>query len=188
MLTVQLILGLGASLLPFGLDLTPETAFQQSRGRQSAFRLATTGAVAGPHPIQDQDGPSATLEGEVFQLAPAKSITVDLKTQTLTAMENGVPVMTMNCSTGRKNGTPPGDWPVKQKLRWNVALPEYNSVPIPYSLRLDIVYKGKRYRIAIHAHNHVPRYPASHGCIRLRYPDAIKLFNWAEIGVIVNIR
>ncbi|MFN8138748.1 MAG: L,D-transpeptidase [Fimbriimonadales bacterium] len=131
---------------------------------------------------------AASLEGEVFEPEPAKSITIDLKTQTLTAMENGVPVLTFHCSTGRNNGTPAGDWPVRQKLRWNVALPEYNSVPIPYSLRLGIVYKGVRYRIAIHAHNSVPRYPASHGCIRLRYPDARKLFDWAEVGIMVNIR
>lgn len=131
---------------------------------------------------------AANLEGEVIEVEPAKSISIDLKSQTLTAMENGVPVLKFHCSTGRNNGTPPGDWPVKQKLRWNVALPEYHSVPIPYSLRLDIVYRGERYRIAIHAHNSVPNYPASHGCIRLRYPDAKKLFDWAEVGIVVNIK
>ncbi len=144
--------------------------------------------VAIPGWMLDDQTPNAQISGQVVERAPAKSIIIDLKSQKLSALENGETVMEFHCSTGRNNGTPPGDWPVKQKLRWNVALPEYHSVPIPYSLRLDIVYRGQRYRIAIHAHDSVPNYPASHGCIRLRYPDAKKLFDWAEVGIVVNIR
>lgn len=122
------------------------------------------------------------------ELSPLKRIEIDLKSQTLSAFEDDQKIYEFLCSTGKNNGTPRGDWPVRQKLRYNRALPEYGSVPIPFSLRLDIVVNGRRKRIAIHAHKSVPRYPASHGCIRLKYPDAEKLFRWADVGIIVAIR
>jgi len=115
-------------------------------------------------------------------------ILVDLKKQRVRAFEDGAQVYDFHCSTGRNNATPAGDWSIRQKARYNRALPKYGSVPIPYSLRLDIVKDGKRHLIAIHAFGSVPRYPASHGCIRLRYSDARKLFQWAKVGIPVLIR
>jgi lipoprotein-anchoring transpeptidase ErfK/SrfK len=117
----------------------------------------------------------------------ARTIRVDLKTQTLTAMENGEVVLTMRCCTGKNNATPKGTFPIRQKLRHNRALAKYGGAPIPYSLRLDIVRKGRRVPIAIHAYKSVPKVPSSHGCIRLTYEDAPKLFAWAEVGVPVTI-
>lgn len=118
----------------------------------------------------------------------AKAIRIDLKTQTLTALEGDQPVYVFNCSTGRNNATPRGEFPIRQKLRHNRALPKYGGASIPWSLRLDIVKKGRRVPIAIHAYKHVPRYPASHGCIRLKPADAERLFPWAEVGVRVSIQ
>jgi lipoprotein-anchoring transpeptidase ErfK/SrfK len=118
----------------------------------------------------------------------AKAIVIELATQTLIAYEGSEEKYRFRCSTGKNNGTPRGEWPIRQKLRYNRALPEYGSVPIPFSLRLDIVRSGRRYRIAIHAHKSVPSYPASHGCIRLSHADAETLFGWADVGVVVTIR
>ena len=117
-----------------------------------------------------------------------KEIVIELKSQTLTAFDDGNVVYKFRCSTGRNNATPPGEWPIRQKLRYNKALPEFGSVPIPFSLRLDIIVRGRRHLIAIHAHRSVPSYPASHGCVRLKYPDAERLFGWAEVGIVVSIR
>ena len=116
-----------------------------------------------------------------------KAISVELKTQTLTATENGKKIFTFECSTGKNNGTPAGIWPIKEKVRYNISLPEYGSVPIPFSLRLNIDYKGNHPRIAIHAHQNVPRVPASHGCIRVKPKDAEALFAWACVGTLVTI-
>jgi lipoprotein-anchoring transpeptidase ErfK/SrfK len=137
-----------------------------------------------------------TLFAALFLLIPISNantnlqqkITVNLSNQTLTAFENGQTIFQFPCSTGKNNGTPRGNWPIKEKVRHNKSLPEYGSVPIPFSLRLNILHKGKKPRIAIHAHKSVPRYPASHGCIRLKYPDAEKLYTWAKIGTIVEIQ
>ncbi|MBL1150447.1 MAG: L,D-transpeptidase [Armatimonadetes bacterium] len=116
-----------------------------------------------------------------------KRIEVDIEAQMLRAFEGETLKFEFQCSTGRNNATPVGEWPIRQKRRYNRALPEYGSVPIPWSLCLDIVVNGRRKRIAIHAHKSVPRYPASHGCIRLKYSDAPKLFEWAEVGLVVKI-
>lgn len=117
----------------------------------------------------------------------AMRIVVDLKKQRVIALEGEKQIYNFHCSTGRNDRTPAGDFSVRQKARYNKALPKYGSVPIPYSLRLDIVKNGKRHLIAIHAFKSVPRYPASHGCIRLKYGDAKKLFEWAEVGIPVII-
>lgn len=145
----------------------------------------TTG---GWSPIPDLSTPEAQEAIANAGEMPEPRIVVDLKTQTLQALMGEEKIYGFNCSTGRNNATPRGSFSVRQKLRFNRALPEYGSVPIPYSLRLDIVVNGRRHLIAIHAHNSVPRYPASHGCIRLRHPDARKLFEWAEVGVPVSIK
>jgi lipoprotein-anchoring transpeptidase ErfK/SrfK len=139
-----------------------------------------------PPPISGRGDAPSYHEGGAPQ--GEKSIVIDLATQTLTAYEFGAEVHRFKCSTGRNNATPKGEWPIRQKLRYNTALPEFGSVPIPFSLRLDIVKNGRRRRIAIHAHKNVPDYPASHGCIRLRYPDAETLFGWASVGIVVSIR
>lgn len=111
-----------------------------------------------------------------------RRIEIDTKTQTLVAMAGATPVFRFRCSTGRGNGTPKGKFPIRQKLRFNRALPKFGGTPIPFSLRLDVVKGGRRRLIAIHAHPSVPSYPASHGCVRLKYSDAAKLFEWAAVG------
>jgi len=117
-----------------------------------------------------------------------KQIVVDIETQRLTAFEAGKPVLTFNCSTGRKGwSTPKGEFPVRQKAKFNKALDKFGGSLIPYTLRLDVVMRGKRQHIGIHAYKSVPRRPASHGCIRLRLKDAQKLFDWADVGTPVKI-
>lgn len=120
---------------------------------------------------------------------PIKSIVVCRRTQTLVALENGVKRFSAICSTGRAGReTPPGMWRIREKRRFNRALPEYGGAPIPYTLRLDVVVGGRRRLIAIHSHPSVPRRPASNGCVRLKMADARRLFAWAKVGVVVTIR
>lgn len=156
--------------------------------------------VVVPPPLPDELGPAfpppLSLDQPPIVIqqesvgGSGKRIVVDLASQTLTAYEGDAVIMSIPCSTGRKGmSTPRGNWPIKQKLRMNRALPEYGSAPIPYSLRLDIrTASGARPRIAIHQYKSVPRYPASHGCIRVRPGDASRLFEWAEVGVVVTVQ
>lgn len=119
---------------------------------------------------------------------PERVIVVVLQTQRAYALRDGLVVHEAHCCTGRPaRPTPEGTWPVREKRRYNRALPEYGGAPIPYSLRLDVVRNGRRPRIAIHAYHSVPARPSSNGCIRLRRPDAQVFFEFAEVGTPVIV-
>ncbi|WP_343052278.1 L,D-transpeptidase family protein [Sphingobium fontiphilum] len=83
-------------------------------------------------------------------------------------------------STGTKgHSTPTGDFPILQKRvkhRSNI----YSNAPMPFMQRLT--WGG----IALHA-GHNPGYPASHGCIRLPYAFAQKLFGLTQLGTLVTV-
>jgi lipoprotein-anchoring transpeptidase ErfK/SrfK len=40
---------------------------------------------------------------------------------------------------------------------------------------------------ATHGYPSVPVYPASHGCLRVPIPDALRLFRWIRIGTPVDV-
>lgn len=155
-----------------------------------AIAILAAGAITSevPSPTKPWWKDPHPMKAAVKTALPEKSILIDIKTQKLTALEFGEPVFSLRCCTGKNNATPRGQFPVRQKLRYNRALPKYGGAPIPFSLRLDIVKGGRRVPIAIHAYKSVPRVPSSHGCIRLTHTDAEKLFGWAEVGLPVLIR
>jgi lipoprotein-anchoring transpeptidase ErfK/SrfK len=83
-------------------------------------------------------------------------------------------------STGMKgHATPMGVFSViqKQKLHHSNI---YSGAPMPYMQR--ITWSG----IAIHA-GVLPGYPASHGCIRMPMPFAMKMWNWTKMGARVVV-
>ena len=41
--------------------------------------------------------------------------------------------------------------------------------------------------IAMHEYPYVPRYPASHGCVRLPVDEAERVFEFAELGTLVRM-
>lgn len=83
-------------------------------------------------------------------------------------------------STGRQgHGTPKGAFPILQKRQWHRSN-IYSNAPMPFMQRLT--WTG----IALHA-GHNPGYPASHGCIRLPYAFAQKLFALTQIGTLVEV-
>lgn len=75
--------------------------------------------------------------------------------------------------------TPTGDYPILQKNQWHRSN-IYSNAPMPFMQRLT--WDG----IALHA-GHNPGYPASHGCIRLPYAFAQKLFGITRLGTLVNV-
>lgn len=83
-------------------------------------------------------------------------------------------------STGMKgHSTPTGEFPVLQKREWHRSN-IYSNAPMPFMQRLS--WDG----IALHA-GHNPGYPASHGCIRLPYAFARKLFGMTQVGTLVSV-
>jgi hypothetical protein len=83
-------------------------------------------------------------------------------------------------STGmRGHPTPMGVFSVIQKQKYHRSN-IYSGAPMPYMQR--ITWSG----IALHA-GVLPGYPASHGCIRMPMPFAIKMWNWTRMGARVIV-
>jgi lipoprotein-anchoring transpeptidase ErfK/SrfK len=115
----------------------------------------------------------------MFQPAVASAASVvakvNLSTQTMTVMHNGVVKYQWKVSTARSGKvTPTGTWRAKW-LSKNHRSSRYNNAPMPYS----IFYNG---HYAVHGTNQVSRLgrPASSGCIRLHPSNAAVLYGLAQ--------
>jgi hypothetical protein len=83
-------------------------------------------------------------------------------------------------STGMQgHPTPMGVFSVIQKHKFHHSN-IYSGAPMPYMQR--ITWSG----VAIHA-GVLPGYPASHGCIRMPMPFAVKMWNWTRVGARVVV-
>jgi hypothetical protein len=111
--------------------------------------------------------------------ADRTSIEVDLSAQTATLIRDDTTVQTAPISSGKKKfRTPTGEYVVTNKHRhWKSTL---YGASMPYYLRLSCRDFG------LHA-GHLPGYPASHGCIRLRQKDAAEFFKRVPVGAKVVI-
>jgi len=93
---------------------------------------------------------------------------------------NGVIIGASTVSTGKKgHETPTGVFTILQKNEDHYSN-LYNNAPMPYMQRLT--WSG----VAIHA-GKLPGYPASHGCVRMPYDFAQKLFAETKTGLTVVV-
>lgn len=115
-------------------------------------------------------------------IAPAGPmlLTINLATQRLYTYRNGIRIGASTISSGKKGKrTPTGIFQILQKNRDHRSN-LYDDAPMPFMQRLT--WDG----IALHAGN-LPGYPASHGCIRLPYAFAEKLFEASPMGMTVIV-
>ena len=99
----------------------------------------------------------------------AVKLVVSISDQRLVVYKGSQVIGTSKVSTGKAgHATPTGVFSVLQKRRRHYSN-LYHGAPMPFMQRLT--WSG----IALHA-GRVPGYPASHGCIRLPYSFAPKLF------------
>jgi L,D-transpeptidase-like protein len=118
----------------------------------------------------------------VPQVSPRGPIVmvVSLPEQLAYVYRNGVIIGASTISTGKKgHRTPTGVFTILQKKEDHYSN-LYNAAPMPYMQRLT--WDG----IAIHA-GRLPGYPASHGCVRLPYEFARKLFAETKTGLTVVV-
>lgn len=110
----------------------------------------------------------------------ALRIVISLPRQRLWVFEGDELVASSRVSTGKPgHRTPVGTFRILQKQvhhHSNI----YDNAPMPYMQRLT------NYGIALHA-GHVPGYPASHGCIRMPWSFAKKLYKLTDKGTRVII-
>ena len=129
----------------------------------------TAGLIASP-PAAAQGASSILTKPD-----PLKII-VSLDKQHMYVYRGTEQVFTSRVSTGKRGySTPAGIYSILEKRRWHRSN-IYNNAPMPFMQRLT--WSG----IALHASGHVPRYPASHGCIRLPRSSASTLFKKTDVG------
>jgi lipoprotein-anchoring transpeptidase ErfK/SrfK len=107
-------------------------------------------------------------------------IVVSIDNQTVTLFSNGVRVAQGPVSTGvASHPTPLGVFSIIEKDRYHHSN-LYSAAPMPYMQR--ITWSG----VALHE-GLLPGYPASHGCIRMSYDFARKLWPITKLGVRVVV-
>ena len=106
-------------------------------------------------------------------------VEISLAKQNATVIKDGVTIFTTQVSTGRQGfSTPVGHYVVTDKDRDHIST--IYKVAMPYFMRLNCRDFGMHAGV-------VPRYPASHGCIRLPGDAAKKLFAEIPVGTVVMI-
>jgi lipoprotein-anchoring transpeptidase ErfK/SrfK len=105
---------------------------------------------------------------------------VSITKQTVTLYDAGVAVVESLISSGTsENPTPTGIFSIIEKNWWHRSN-IYSAAPMPYMQRIN--WEG----VALHA-GELPGYPASHGCIRLTYDFALRLWLTTKIGTRVIV-
>lgn len=151
----------------------PRSARGQVRGAGRNVARVVSGKSSKPS-AEEVDASKATASGPLMAL-------VSLGSQRMTAYDGaGNVVLRSPISSGTAgHRTPTGIFSVIQKNRHHVSN-IYSGAPMPYMQR--ITWSG----IAMHA-GVLPGYPASHGCIRLPYPVAAKMFAMSKMGMRVVV-
>jgi lipoprotein-anchoring transpeptidase ErfK/SrfK len=126
--------------------------------------------------------PSLASPDEIIE---GRWIDVDLSEQRLTAYEASVPVRTTLVSTGLPSTpTPVGQFRIWIKFRYDdMAGSDYYIEDVPYVMYFHEGYG--LHGVTWHANF---GHPMSHGCVNLPTSEAEWLFNWADVGTLVNVR
>ena len=133
-------------------------------------------AASEPTPVPAPAAPSAVNE--------ERWIDVDLAQQLLTAYEGHTPVHTTLVSTGLPHTpTPVGQFRIWVKFRYDdMAGAGYYIEDVPF-----VMYFHGGYGLhGVTWHGNFG-HPMSHGCVNLPTEEAEWLFNWADVGTLVNI-
>jgi hypothetical protein len=120
-----------------------------------------------------------TWHPEVAPSGPMVMI-ISLPEQLAYVYRNGVLIGSSTVSTGKKgHETPTGVFTILQKHADHYSS-IYNQAPMPYMQRLT--WSG----VALHA-GKLPGYPASHGCVRMPYDFAKRLYDESSTGITVVV-
>jgi lipoprotein-anchoring transpeptidase ErfK/SrfK len=108
------------------------------------------------------------------------TLAVSIALQRLYVYRGDALVGVTSISTGKRGkATPLGEFALLQKSRWHRSN-LYSNAPMPFMQRLT--WTG----IALHAGTN-PGYPASHGCIRMPFEFARRLFGMTALGDPVTV-
>ncbi|MBT4857260.1 L,D-transpeptidase family protein [Candidatus Uhrbacteria bacterium] len=142
--------------------------------------------------IEDDDPTLFTLTSEQkTQNETGQYILVDLSEQTLYAYEDGALVLASLVSTGKYYyPTPQGRTEVSAKLLWHDYVWSYGEDdPSNYSLpdvKYNMRFRSHYYLHYAYWHNNFGN-KMSHGCVNMPYDEIEFVYNWADVGVGVEI-
>jgi len=146
------------------------TPVDPNAGPASAPALATEPALVGVEPAAEPP-PAAVPAVQTADSAPHGGvlIVISLASQRAFVFRNGELWDSSRVSTGKPGKrTPAGTFTILEKQVHHRST-KYDDAPMPYMQRLT--WGG----VALHA-GHVPAYAASHGCIRLPFAFAKRLY------------
>ena len=168
------------------MDFRPKQAIELEDSAELPAWTPTPTAT--PAPLPTVTPIPAAVDPSVASINEWRWIDVNLTTQSLTAYENGVAVYTDLISSGL-NATPTltGQFRIYLRLEtqnmsgYHLGF-DYYIPNVPY-----VMYFYENY--ALHGaywHNNFGN-QHSHGCVNLSVPTSQFLFNFAEIGTLVNV-
>jgi len=188
---------------PLPTSTTPATATPQSTATLPPTQAPTATPTlppteiptATPLPSTDTPEPPTPLPAPPTAIPAAnvvnptgssteRWIDVDLTNQKLVAYEGDTPVYWVTVSTGLP-GTPTvlGQYRIYVKYpAQTMSGPGYYLPDVPY-----VMYFYQGYGIHGTYWHHNFGHPMSHGCVNTPTPDAQWLYNWAEVGTLVNV-
>ena len=156
-----------------------------------AFGLLACAAAGAAHPATNGrrsvlDSAARLTPGQYVWEAGGSSggsvlVVIDLSAQRAMLYRDGMLIAVSTVSTGRTGRrTPTGLFTILEKKVVHRSR-TYDDAPMPYMQRLT--WKG----VAMHA-GHVSGHPASHGCIRLPWGFAQRLYAVTTVGTPVTVR
>lgn len=150
----------------------------------SAFHVASVPEVTVDLPLLDVAPPVIPDPQAPTEIDETHWVDVDLSEQRLTAYEDGAPVKSYLVSTGLPHTpTPTGQYRIWIKLRFDdMSGADYYIADVPWVMYF---YQGYGlHGVTWHANF---GHRMSHGCINQPNDMAEWLFNFAEVGTLVNI-
>jgi hypothetical protein len=132
----------------------------------------------------------------VAELGVGKVIVISLSRQSLTAYQDGNPVLTTLITTGRPAlPTPPGNYTVLRKNHpWQMTSDFPRSSPYWYPpswVQYTLWFRSDGY--AIHdapwrsSYGPGTQAAGSHGCVNVPMPTMTQLYKWADVGIPVRV-
>ena len=160
------------------LALLPALTGHAATGKVPPKHTSTVGTAVAAVPARLKPGEYLWVP-EVSPRGPIVMI-VSLPEQLAYVYRNGVLIGASTVSTGKKgHETPTGVFTILQKNEDHYSN-VYDDAPMPYMQRLT--WSG----VALHA-GRLPGYPASHGCVRMPYEFAQKLYGETKTGLTVVV-
>ncbi len=167
---------------PAATATLPPTVLPTATSSPTATPEPPTATPEPPMPLPPTDTPVDAVNPAGS--SGARWIDVDLSNQKLVAYEGDTPVYWVTVSTGLP-GTPTvtGQYHIYVKyVAQTMSGPGYYLPDVPY-----VMYFYEGYGIhGTYWHNNFG-HPMSHGCVNAPTPDAQWLYDWADVGTLVNV-